>query len=119
MFKSIAIAALLIVSATAMASNVEFYTRFYNQECFVKDGVAKKVIIYGVEKDIKFTSEKKVSIEGLDKYVDLAISQTQSVPAENNVSTYKVTKNGKTVEIFSDDSFEARIIVHILAQACK
>ena len=119
MFRSIAIAALLLVSATAMASNVEFYTKFYNQECTVKNGVAKKVIVYGVEKDIKFTSEKKVSLEGLDKYVDLAISHTQSVSAENSISTYKVSKNGKTTEIFPDDSFEARLIVHILAQACK
>lgn len=119
MFKTLVIAAFSIISATAMASDFEFYTKFNNHECTVKKGVAKKVITYGIDKDIIFTSEKKVSIEGLDKYVDLAIAQTQSVPAENSISTYKVTKNGKTVEIFSDDSFEARLIVHILAQACN
>lgn len=119
MFKSLAIAALSLVSMTAFAADIEFYSKFLNQECVIKNGVATKTVSFGKERDIKIKTQRNVSIEGLSKYIDVAIERTVSVPHEQNESSYKITKNGKTVEIFQDDSVESLLVIQSIVQACK
>ncbi len=119
MFKSFALAALSLVSVSAMASGVEFYSKFSNQECIIKNGVASKTVTFGKERDVKIKTEHKVSIEGLNDYIDLAMANTVSVPTDADYSTYKVTKNNKTVQIFQNDSYESLLVVQAIIQACK
>ncbi len=118
MFKTMTFIALAIFSIQAFAE-IELQGKFLREECTIKNGVATKVQVFGKDKDMFLTTTKKVSIEGIEKYVHRAIAQIRGDRDVNAESSFKIIIDGKPYEINHSDSDESLYVIRLIVKACN
>lgn len=118
MFKTMTLIALAMFSIQAIA-DIELQGRFLREECTIKNGVVTKVQVFGKDKDMFLTTTKKVSIQGIEKYAHLAVSQISGERDVNAESSFKVIIDGKAYEINHSDSDESLYVIRLIVKACN
>lgn len=119
MFKVMTLAALTLSSVAMADVELRATAPRPHTVCSISNGDVTRTLSFGKEKQVKMTSKSHFTFEGIEAAAKVAAKFASNRPASNEMESYSMILDGKKIELDTNESPEALMLVQVIVKACS